>query len=229
MAKNHGPSWGSAVDAADPRRIDLFAFRPTASGAALDAAVRESVVPRLLSSPGLVEAYAGRQGPDELGGRLLVSVWSIGDVAEVDAISGLGCFRPDLEDEIRVERFASLPIGLFLTFDQQHDPAVLRVFRGEVRAGELDAYVEEASQGILADAFAPFAPNALYLGIERPDRFVTVSVWSAWSSIEQGTGGDIDHAVGTPNAERVSATEVAHYELLPDVPRLGAAARPSAP
>jgi hypothetical protein len=209
------------VDVGEPLRIDLFTFRPTTPGAWVDGALRASVVPRLLAGPGLIDAFAGRQGPDEQGERVLVSVWALddgADVAGLSGLSGLGCFQPETEDAIRAEGFSSLPIGLALRFAPPGAPAVLRVFRGEVRPGELDVYIAEAREGILADAFARFAPNALFLGLERPDRFVTVSLWSAWTSIERATNGDIRRPIGTRNAERIRASTVVHYELLPDMP-----------
>ncbi len=60
-------------------------------------------------------------------------------------------------------------------------------------------------------------PLALYLALEEPDRFVTLSVWSSWSALEVATGGDVGRPVATRHEERLLAWEAAHYEVLPNM------------
>lgn len=101
--------------------------------------------------------------------------------------------------------------------DDRADPArVLRVFRGRVRAGELDAYIDEAATGTRADAAVGHGPLALYLGADpaSPDTFVTTSAWGDWSEIERATGGDIRRPVATRHPERLVDADVLHFEVI---------------
>ena len=53
---------------------------------------------------------------------------------------------------------------------------------GEVRPGELEAYIAETEAGTLADAAAGRGPAVLYLAADPPDRFVTISLWPSWQT-----------------------------------------------
>lgn len=193
--------------------LRLLRFRPSGSGVAFDAILRESLIPRLLESPGLRGAYAGRHGPDEAGERLIVSIWA-SDVA----------LPSDRSEPFVFERHADimdpavevLPLVVELCGGDDAPAHVLRAFRGRVREGELDAYVEEARVGTLADIAAAHGPKVLLLGTDPPDRFVTVSLWSSWERIELATGGNIRHPIATRNRERLVAGTASHYEVIPD-------------
>jgi hypothetical protein len=113
-----------------------------------------------------------------------------------------------------------------VTAERSEPPRILRVFRGEVREGETDAYLEEARAGTLSDAAMNEGLVALYLGVEWPSRFVTVSAWTGWGAIEEATGGNTRRPLATRNAERLEAFDVGHYEILPN--SLRPAAQPEA-
>ena len=54
--------------------VRLFRFRPVRSG--FDAILRDVLVPGLFAFDDIDDVYVGRQGPDELGERVVVSVWT---------------------------------------------------------------------------------------------------------------------------------------------------------
>jgi len=105
-------------------------------------------------------------------------------------------------------------IRIELPFSTAEPPALLRLFRGTVRPGELEDYVSEVRTGTLADAETGRGPAALYLATDPPDDFVTVSLWSSWEAIALATGGDIARPTITKDSRRLVGIEVAHYETV---------------
>lgn len=185
-----------------PRRVEV------------DDAMRRQLGPALRAEAGLTDVIAGRHGPDELGLRIVVSVWTgvandempdhlaLGDVAALLDVTDV---RPECLD-VRVE----------FRDPRDHTARLLRVFRGEVRAGELDQYVGEAEAGTRADAAAGRGPIALFLATEpaAPDRFVTVSTWPDWTTVEAATGGDVRRPIATRHPERLIAADATHFEVI---------------
>lgn len=109
------------------------------------------------------------------------------------------------------------PLEVALGLVQPTEPQVLRIFRGAVREGELNAYVDEARAGTIADIEAGHGPHALYLGVDPPTEFVTVSLWDDWDAIESATGGDIRRPVATRHADRLTRGTAQHYEVVTDI------------
>ena len=94
-------------------------------------------------------------------------------------------------------------------------PGIVRLFEGQVRPGELDAYVDDARAGTLLDAAAGSGPMALYLARRTADAFVTLSVWPDWSTLQDATGGDVERPIATRHAHRLVAWHAEHYESIP--------------
>jgi hypothetical protein len=117
--------------------------------------------------------------------------------------------------EVGPSRIDVVTLAVDLSFELTEPPRILRVFRGQVREGELDLYVEEARNGTLADAAGPHSPLGLYLGAQPPSGFVTVSVWTGWESIEAATHGNIRQPIATSNAARLVGGRATHYEVVP--------------
>jgi hypothetical protein len=200
----------------DPSVLRLFGFRPLGFGADYDARLRRSLLPALLELPGLREAYVGRRGPDESGERMIVSIWQSGDAMAAARVGGEeDLLEIETVEEVGPCHLEIVTLAADLPFDRADPAAVLRIFRGQVREGELDRYVEEARSGTLADAAGPHGPVGLYLGPQPPDRFVTVSVWTGWESIEAATHGNIRQPIATSNAARLVGGTAAHYEIVP--------------
>jgi hypothetical protein len=191
--------------------LRLLSFFPAEVGTVADQFVREAMVPGLRAQADLRHVYAGRAGPDDVGERVVVSVWE--SPKGQDAPVGL----LDLERSASIARTTveAFPLILSLPFKLNEEARILRVFRGQARPGELELYVAEARDGTYADVAAAHGPVALFLGIAEPDRFITVSIWTAWDNIEAATGGDLRTPVATRHAERLVSGTATHYEIVP--------------
>jgi hypothetical protein len=172
---------------------------------AIDDDLRTAVLPALLSKPGLTDAFVGRRVEDA-GERVLATIWR--SEREASGAEDVAAWPGS-----RVDR---APVRIAIRPDHREPARILRVFRGEVRPGELDAYVAEVRDGTLADAGSNPGLVALFLGATGPDTFLTVSAWVEWSAIEEATGGDTRRPVATRNSARLTRLAVGHYEILPN-------------
>ena len=181
----------------------------------LDAALRDELVPELSLLPDLRHCFAARQGSSGDEVRVIASVWGgvrpVPDSPEALPIGRAGREIRPLLERAQVEQ---LSIEIPARFQRPEPARILRVFRGHVVAGEMDAYLEEARSGMLADASINAGLSAFYLGTRRPDDFVTVSAWTTWSAIEMATGGDVRRPFVTRYSARLARYEVAHFEIL---------------
>jgi hypothetical protein len=222
---------GLLTPVSETQILRLFRFRPVRKG--FDALLRDVLVPDLLAFPDVVDVYVGRQGPDEMGERLVASVWttrsamteSVGD--DFDPAT----FHPELLAET-VDRVLEIHgLDVALRFDEaeaasQTPMGILRLVRGQVRPGELATYRDEVRIGTVGDVERGHGPIALYLAIQPPDHFVTMSVWSSWTAVERATGGDVRRPIATRHEERIVTWEASHYECLPNPRPAGSAIRP---
>jgi len=191
--------------------IRLFTFRPVRP--AFDEILRRELIPELRSQPGILECYSGRQGPDELGPRIVATIWR--DHAAMVAAVGetLGVFRPDRLAETTDRVLEVMPLRICETF-ADGEPRILRVLRGRVRPGEMDQYEQDVRHGMALDIASATGPAALYLAQDAPDGFLTLSVWHDWRDIERATGGDVHQPRATRRPERLIDFEVDHYEMV---------------
>ena len=206
---------------ADGTVLRLFGFSPLGSGAELDAVLRDQALPDFLSAGGILDAYVGRGGGGGAGERVIASIWESREAmaAELGEASVIGRFHPEQVEELRGSRLDILPIAFSVRHERAEAAVILRVYRGDVRPGELAAYIEEARTGTLADAATNEGLSALYLGTEPPSRFITVSAWTRWDAIERATGGNIREPMATRNAARIASGSATHYEILPSTRR----------
>jgi hypothetical protein len=183
--------------------LRIHRFRPLAVG--IDVVLRNRLA-ELRALPGLLDVAVGRQGPDELGPRVLASVWE----SEAAMPPPLGRALGDVADAA----IEVAPIRVLFRADAGVAPRIIRVFRGRVRPGELARYVEEVRVGTAADDAAGHGPLALYLAESdaAPDGFVTLSTWTSWPAVEAATGGDVNRPVATRHPERIASADVTHYE-----------------
>ncbi len=107
-----------------------------------------------------------------------------------------------------------LPVRIFEVFERAAPMTILRVFRGQVRVGQLEEYLAEAHIGTLADGRRPEGPGALVCATDATGGFVTASTWPDWPSIAACTGGDIRRPLTTRNAGRLVSGAPSHYELV---------------
>ena len=196
--------------------VRLFGFRPTRP--AFDNVIRDSIVPAINSQPGVVDAYAGRHGPDELGPRLVLSVWESREAMEsaLDGSPRPGELQPEGLDGIADGTVEVLSPKVAYRADHVLEPPrIIRIFRGCTRPGKLAQYIEETRAGVAADVAAGQGPAAFFLAEgATAEAFVAVSVWSAWSAIELATGGDIRQPMATRRPELIGSFDATHYEAI---------------
>jgi len=191
--------------------LRLFAFAPTGTTRVLDARLRDEIAPRIAELPGLTALFLARRAADTEERRVIASAWADPQAMEAALESGgLAAIEAAFggEAEVLALRVELLDRGLA-------DPGVLRVFRGTVREGALDRYVELARAGTLSDMAAGIGPIALYLAPQPPDAVVTVSIWADWDRLMQATGGKLDKPIATRHADQLARASVAHFEVIP--------------
>jgi len=183
----------------------------------LDVALRDDVVPYLDSTRGLVDVHAGRHVSSEAGDRILVTTWTTHSAmaAALGTSGDVELLLADHADDVLDARIEALELAFGVRLDR-HEPArVLRVVRGTVRDGDLEAYVEEHHERVLRDVRMFDGMLAVHVGVERPVSFVTVSVWADWASIELATGATVQHPAGGREASGMLTAEATYYEILP--------------
>jgi hypothetical protein len=189
---------------------------PTGAGVIPDQLLREAVLPGLHAQPGLQHAYAGRTGTSAGGHRLVASVWEFQGDSEEPPLELTSLFDFERIAEVDDVTLKVVPLVAALPFELPEEPRILRVFRGQTRPGELETYIQQARAGTYEDVIAQHGPAALFLGVERPDRFITVSVWTAWENIEAATGGNLREPISTRHAQLLVSGAAVHYEIVPD-------------
>ena len=195
--------------------VRLFRFRSPRTAELTDGLLREQIEPSLLCQPGLRYMYAGRGSGPAGEERLLATVWEK-PADRSDRLAELN--RPfDFERAPDVHDLAveALRLAAAIEPSDGEPPSILRVFRGRVRPGELDAYLAEVQSGTLADIARDYGPSALFLGTAPPESFVTVSVWSSWERIALATGGNIHQPIATRHEHRLIEGDATHLEIVP--------------
>jgi hypothetical protein len=205
----------------DGAHLRLFRFVPVRT--AFDEILRDQMIPDLCRLPGLLDVHGGRQGPGDLGRRVIASIWATGaEMREgVGESFDEGRFHPEHLDETTERELTILPILVRTAREPMPRSGILRLARGRVRPGELAAYGDDVLAGTERDARAGYGPCTLVLAGGEDDRFMTFSVWPDWAAIEHATGSDIQRPITTRQPERIIEWSVEFYERLPDLPRPG--------
>lgn len=193
--------------------LRLITIGPVPASATFDAMLRDQVLPAVLTLDGIVDARVGRRfGPAEVDERVVATFWVSREAMEAAlATNSLARLEHDVTSKTEI-----LPLAIDLRFDRPDDPArILRIFRGQIRPGELELYVEDARRGATADGATSHGPSAFFLCPVPPARFVSLSLWGDWTEIELSTGGNIRHPIATHHAERIVSGHAAHFEILP--------------
>jgi len=193
--------------------LRLFGFRPASPSELTDRRIRESIE-SALAELGAEFVYSGRgtDGRGEL--RRVVTIWpDATDEALAERLKEL--VQPEAALDATECSVELLPLALSLTFDETEPASILRVFRGRTRPDDLDSYVADAHAGTLADAEAQHGPLALFLAVDQPDRFMTVSAWADWDRVSQATGGNLRAPSATRHSQRLVDWSASHYEIVP--------------
>ncbi|MBI2775741.1 MAG: hypothetical protein HYX57_00535 [Chloroflexi bacterium] len=208
-----------------PGAIRLFRFRPLRL--AFDAVVRDELVPDLARQPGVVAVHAGRQGPGDLGPRLVVSVWNSRSTMEATMGEDIEtpAFHPEYQREIAERDVIWLALRFARLATSEAPIGLLRLVTGTLRPGHLDDYAHAVITGTELDTDAGHGPLAIYLATRAPDEFLTLSAWRDWDTLQQATGSGTRQPMATRHAELLLDWSVAHYEAIPNV----VAAAPESP
>ena len=203
-----------------PRTLRVVTFQALGPDSAIDAVLRSAVLPRLLESPDVVDAWQGRRGSAD-GNHVLASTWieapasGSGDPLDVALLCDPELVALGGTDIVSVEE---TQVAVHARFSRPEPARVLRVFHGVAREGELDEYIDEARAGMTADARINDGLVSFVLGQDGSAGFVSVSTWTGWAAIEAATGGDTRHPFATRNSRRLAGYRIAHLELLPEAP-----------
>jgi hypothetical protein len=196
--------------------LRLFTFR--AVRPAFDEILRHELVPDLVAQRGILDCYSGRQGPDEVGPRLVASVWTDAGTmtAALGEELGHGQFHPELLDETTDRVLEVLPIRIAARLEPGDGrvATILRMLWGRVVDMGLDEYLADVRSGTEADVRAGIGPVALYVAESAPDAFITVSAWRDWADVERATGGDVHRPRATRHGEHLLDWDVAHFEIV---------------
>jgi len=202
------------------RFLRVVVFQPSGDAAPVDAVLRAAVVPRLLDRDDVVDAWIGRQSAPDDRGRVLVSTWTADPGADPADLTALRDAAPTGEPPA-IAGVDQLELMVHARFERSEPARILRVFRGVVRPGELEAYTADARAGMTADAAVNDGLIAFALGVEPPVGFVTASAWTGWSAIEAATGGNTRQPFATQHSARLASFAIVHFEVLPETPTRG--------
>jgi hypothetical protein len=203
-------------DVVPARYLRVVTFQPHGHEASVDAALRDRFLPALLARAAVVDAWIGRHGTRTDHMRVIASTWSAPPGDAPPDVVFLTALEASTAAGLSIDREQTLELSVHSRFERSDPARILRLFRGRVREGELDAYVGDARSGMLADAMVNDGLIAFALGADPPDAFVTVSVWTGWSAIEEATGGNTRQPIATRNSIRLTGFDVVHFEVLPD-------------
>jgi len=197
---------------AEARFLRVVTFLPASSESAVDAALRERVLPALLETPGCLDAWIGRHGAGDRE-RLIAATW---DRPAPEAIEQTVLAGTELDGGSPVITSKSVgSVAVWARFSRPEPGRLVRVFHGTAKPDKLEAYVADARRGMEADATVNSGLSAFVLARGGPDAFTTLSVWTDWASIEQATGGNVRRPATTRHADHLADYRITHYELLP--------------
>lgn len=193
--------------------LRLRTFRPSGFTAVVDARIRDELGPALTAAEGLVAFYPGRRGVEPNPERALATVWDSPEALAAASSERAGALLT--EDGLGPGKVETLPLRIALHAGDPATPAVLRVFRGVIRPGEVDAYLDAARDGASADMAAGRGAIGYFAALTGPSEFLAVSAWADWDRISAATGGSVDQPIATRNVHLLVAGTAAHYEILP--------------
>lgn len=200
-----------------PPVIRLFRCRPLRG--AFDRILRDVLAPAIEARPGALAVFVGRQGPDELGERLIASIWTSAELmAEsmgTDADDAL--IHPEFLPDTTDRRLAVLPVSLQI-HSAQAEPTLIRLARGSVRAGRLAQYGEQVRIGVEADIKAGHGPISLYFATMPGAGFSTLSLWRSWDDVAVSTGAGMEAPIATRYTDDLTGFAAEFFEVVPGVP-----------
>ncbi len=198
----------------EPAIVRLFHVQPARP--AFDTTLRDSVLADLRALPGVMRVWAGRQGPGELGTRLIVSVWS----SRVAMKAALGDDREDARFHPEYLDATDRRIEVLSVVVMEASPVplvtgILRVTRGSLSDGDMTGYARLVLHDVTGWRDDGTGPRAVVLASGDEQEVVMISTWPDWAAIESATGASVDDPLRVKR-DRLSGFQVDHYELVGD-------------
>ena len=191
--------------------VRVFTFRTVRPG--FDAILRGEMMPELREMAGLIDVFFGRQGPDDVGPRIVVSAgrrrtgWSQASaIASACSIPSTSRRRATMPSQCSSSASATVSTG--------RRPRSSAPSGGSSDRAKLDAYVDEVRDGVELDRRNETGPTALYLGATDAGEFITASAWREWDDVARSTGGSIHDPNRTRHPERLVSWSIEHYEIV---------------
>jgi hypothetical protein len=198
--------------------LRLYQFRPIRP--TFDAITRSEILPALARCPGVLGVWAGRKGPDELGRRVVASLWTSREAMEEAMGIDLAHlrFQPGYLEETTDRVLEVMPVLLSLGAPGRLRSGVLRVARGLLDRNDVPSYAASVRAGVEADQSRGPDPDVLVFASTGGSGFVTISTWSGWASLQAATGASLQRPIMTRRIEDLASFSADHFELLPTDP-----------
>lgn len=190
----------------------LLTFTSTGVGELTDQYLRGQLRDALRAQAGLRCLFAGRGAGEPGGRRVVATLWDEGAINAHALAQLLPAEAAGPVGEPSVELF---DVALEHSAGAWESATILRIFRGRAQPGLLETYLADVRSGTLQDVSQGHGPLGLFLARTRPDEFLTLSVWSSWSDIEQATGGSFRQPFATRRANQLAGAAAEHLEIVP--------------
>ena len=176
---------------------------------AIDQSIRDAM-PEYRSQPGMEAVWFGRRGPATGDERTIVTLWSS---AEAEAASRT---IPEMLQDIDVVAPSRvvLPVAFSRWRASAGPPGILRIYEGRTRRGQLARYAEVGQAATAREVDQADGPTAVTMTLAGVDRFLTVSTWLDWSSLEAYTAGHIERPLVSRDRSLIREGSPTHYELV---------------
>jgi hypothetical protein len=194
---------------------------------AFDSVLRAKILPSRRAMTGVNAVFAGRQGPTEVGARILVTLCSEASPAARPEASHAGGAGPVPAPDDGTEAYEGtdghevevLPV---LALDLAPTPlttGILRISRGRLGATDVATYAELVRRDLARHDIGRAGPRDFVVaGSGQGPSFTMISTWPDWAAIEEATGATIAEPLITKRLTGLDAFEVIHYELLTELP-----------
>ena len=184
---------------------------------AFDAVLRTTILPGMRSQSGLLALFAGRKGPDEVGARVVASLWSSVEALDAahDAAVADGPGSPLAETADPIVEI--LPVLMWRSADEPLAAGILRVARGRLKETDLPSFAEVVTRESSRLEAGGRAPSDLIMAASARDSFVMLTTWVDWSAIEEATGASISEPLRTKRLAALEIFEADHFELLTEL------------
>src|ERR1051325_167823 len=136
------------------RFLRVITFSTMRAESAVDAAIRDTILPSLLAVDDVETAWFGRTGSAHDNTRVLATTWSEPPSSPAEDVHALADPVIEALGGVVLAEIEVHPPDIDARFARAEPARVLRIFHGEVKPNELDAYIAAARDGMHADGLA---------------------------------------------------------------------------